>query len=342
MTAPSDKIMTLDQAAAWSERLQQDGLRLVVTNGVFDLLHRGHAQYLHEAAACGDRLLVAINSDAAVRQLKGPTRPVVGQDDRAYMLASLECVSAVVIFEATKPTDVFRRVRLAVYAKGGDYTEDTLDREEHAILKAQSPRFVFLPFVSGFSTSSTIRQIRGGEATAPAGETDHRLDLLFARRSVRAFQPRPVGDDLLRRLLEAAMAAPSAGAKDPWQFIVLKDAQTRTDIAAFLPNGGFLAKAPAGIVVCGDLARAHGHELSYLLQDVSAACENLLLAATALSLGACWLGIHPRQDRVDNISRRLGLPEGVIPVAGVALGYPAQDPLPRTRAKDDRIHWNRF
>lgn len=345
MNEIASKIMTLDQAVAWSRKLHEGGKKLVVTNGVFDLLHRGHVQYLHDAAAQGDALLVAINSDNAVHVLKGPSRPIVGEQDRAFMLAALESVSAVVIFDSTKPVEVFRKIHVDIYAKGGDYTEETLDREEYAILKAQNPRFCFIPFVTGFSTSNTIRHIRNEDvANAPStiSSFDPRLNLLFTRRSIRAFQPRPIGDDIIQSLLAAAMAAPSACAADPWQFVVLKDDAMRSAIAECLPSGRFLAKAPTGLVVCGDISLAHDSQESYMLQDVSAAIENILLAANALSLGACWLGIHPRQQRMSAVSTCLGLPETIIPVAAIALGYPAQEAQPRTRLRDDRIHWNRY
>ena len=125
-----------------------------------------------------------------------------------------------------------------------------------------------------------------------------RLNDLFARRSVRVYRQQDVADDLVRDLLEAAMAAPSAVAKDPWAFVVVRNRDMLAKIAAGLPNGTMLRDAALGIVVCGDLQRAHDRQLSYLLQDCSAAIENLLLAASALGLGACWLGVHPREERV--------------------------------------------
>jgi nitroreductase len=118
---------------------------------------------------------------------------------------------------------------------------------------------------------------------------------------------------------------------------VLRNDGLRRQIAACLPNGPFLADAPVGIVVCGDLNRAHGGELSYLLQDCSAAIENLLLAAQQLGLGACWLGIHPRQDRIAAVSKALSLPPSIVPVGGIAIGWPAQEPPPRTRYRQDAV-----
>ncbi|MDD5698975.1 MAG: nitroreductase family protein [Victivallaceae bacterium] len=157
------------------------------------------------------------------------------------------------------------------------------------------------------------------------------IDFIKKRRSVRKFRKLPVTDEQVTRLLEAAMAAPSAVAKDPWRFIVVRRPEHLRTIAGFLPNGGFLPDADVGIIVCGDLDAAHSNSLSYLLQDCSAAIENLLLAASALDLGACWLGVHPREDRIENISKFCKLPENIIPVAVIAIGVPAIAPDPRTR-----------
>lgn len=168
------------------------------------------------------------------------------------------------------------------------------------------------------------------------------LNFIFQRRCVRMYQERDVGEDLVRDLLEAGMSAPSAVAKDPWHFIVVREADTRARMVEQLPNGKMLVAAPVGIVVCGDLERAHVRSLSYLLQDCSAATENILLAAQALGLGAVWLGIHPREPRVQHVRDVLGIPDHVIPVAAIALGWPAEFPEPRTRYRDDAVHRDRW
>jgi len=165
-----------------------------------------------------------------------------------------------------------------------------------------------------------------------------KLDYLFARRSVRAFQAEDVEEDLVRDLLEAAMAAPSAVARDPWEFVVIRDRDIRAKIAEGLPHGKMIAKAPVGIIVCGDLNRAHDGQLSYMLQDCSAAIENLLLAASTLGLGACWLGVHPREERITHIRSVLKLPESVIPIAAIAIGWPAESHERRTRYREEAVH----
>ncbi len=169
------------------------------------------------------------------------------------------------------------------------------------------------------------------------------LAILFARRSVRRYADRDVSEDIVRDILEAAMAAPSAVAKDPWRIIVVRDKDTLARIAEGLPNGKMLASAGVGLVVCGDLSAAHDNQLSYMLQDCSAAIENALLATAALGLGACWLGVHPREDRVAHLRTVLGIPEGVIPVSAIAIGWPdGPTPPARTRFDAGKVHLERW
>ncbi len=167
---------------------------------------------------------------------------------------------------------------------------------------------------------------------------NEQLNWIFSRRSIRAYQDREVSDAIVRDLLEAAMAAPSAVAKDPWRFVVVRRRETLREIASGLPNGKMLADAAVGIAVCGDLSAAHDRQLSYLLQDCSAAIENLLLAANALGLGACWLGVHPREDRIAHLRRILQLPEGIVPVSVISLGFPAEKKPARTRYDETKVH----
>ena len=169
-----------------------------------------------------------------------------------------------------------------------------------------------------------------------------RLEILFGRRSIRVYREGEVSEATVRLLLEAAMAAPSAVGKDPWRFIVLRNKGTLARIAEALPNGKMLPQAALGIVVCGDLEVAHDGQLSYLLQDCSAAIENLLLAAHGLGLGACWLGIHPRPDRITKVRAILGLPPSVIPVSAIAVGCPGEEKEARTRYNPAYVHWEQW
>ena len=154
-----DKILTLEALPSWRAAVRDRHERLVVTNGCFDLLHVGHVIYLESACQHGDLLLVGLNSDASVRQLKGPERPLNGESDRAAVLAAMQSVSAVCIFSEPAATRFLWAAQPDVYVKGGDYTLDTLNREERQAVEAAGARIVLLPFVPGKSTSNLIEQI---------------------------------------------------------------------------------------------------------------------------------------------------------------------------------------
>ena len=144
--------------AAIREDFAARGQRLVFTNGVFDLLHVGHVRYLQAARALGDALLVAVNGDASVRALKGPTRPINSEDDRAEVLAALGCVDFVTIFRTERVTELVREIRPQVYAKGGDYTIESLNPEERGALEAAGAEIRILQLVPGKSTTATLQR----------------------------------------------------------------------------------------------------------------------------------------------------------------------------------------
>ena len=169
-------------------------------------------------------------------------------------------------------------------------------------------------------------------------EFDERLRFIFSRRSIRRFAPGDVGEPAITRLLQAAMAAPSAAAQDPWRFVVVRKREQLAKVAAALPYGGMLAQASVGFVVCGDLDAAHDRQLSYALQDCAAAIENLLLCAHALGLGGCWIGVHPREDRIRKLKEMFALPPSVVPISVVAVGLPGEKKDPRTRFNPDYVH----
>jgi nitroreductase len=169
-----------------------------------------------------------------------------------------------------------------------------------------------------------------------------RLTFIFARRSIRRYKEGEVDDALIRDLLDAAMAAPSAVCRDPWRFVVIRDGPTLAAVAEGLPNGKMLPSAALGLAVCGELAAAHDGQVSYMLQDCSAAIQNVLLAAAALGLGTCWLGVHPREDRMRHVARTLGLPNGIVPIAVIAVGWPAEEKRPRTRYNETCVHRDRW
>ena len=164
------------------------------------------------------------------------------------------------------------------------------------------------------------------------------LNCIFSRRSIRQYLDKPVPEEMLNDLLETAMAAPSAVAKDPWHFIVVQNRETLNTIADVLPSAKMLYQATAAFIVCGDINKANIQAESYLLQDLSAAVENILIAANILELGTCWLGIHPREDRLAGIRQFFDLPDNIIPMCGIAIGWPAEKPEARTRYRSERVH----
>ena len=155
----ADKILTLEQLPKWREQMRAAGKRLVVTNGCFDLLHRGHVTYLESARNLGDALLLGLNADASVRELKGSQRPVNSEDDRAMVVASLESVSGVCIFPERTAEKFLALAQPDVYAKGGDYTLETLNQDERRVVERFGGKVVILPVVPGKSTTALLEKI---------------------------------------------------------------------------------------------------------------------------------------------------------------------------------------
>lgn len=168
------------------------------------------------------------------------------------------------------------------------------------------------------------------------------LQCILTRRSIRRYTSAPITAAQMDVLLRAAMQAPSAVNRQPWHFVVVDDRDTLLRCTHILPNGQMLAEAPAAILVCGDMEMAHPPSPGYLLQDCSAAIQNILLAAHASGLGAVWLGVYPREERVRQVRAQFELPEHVIPVGMIALGHPGEQPQPEDRFNLERIHRNRW
>jgi rfaE bifunctional protein nucleotidyltransferase chain/domain len=150
----------LDRAKASDLRDKYAGKTIVFTNGCFDILHVGHVRYLAAAKRLGDILVVGLNSDASVRELKGIGRPLNSQDDRAEVMAALEAVDHVIVFAEKRVSHLLRQMRPQIYAKGGDYTVDSLDSEEVVALKEINARIEILPLVPGKSTSKLVQAIQ--------------------------------------------------------------------------------------------------------------------------------------------------------------------------------------
>jgi rfaE bifunctional protein nucleotidyltransferase chain/domain len=156
--------MTRTEFAALADTLRASGKHVVFTNGVFDILHVGHVRYLQQARALGDALLVGINSDASVRRLKGPTRPINPEDERAEVIAALACVDATCIFTEDRPDGLIEVVRPHVHAKGGDYAgPDALP--ETPLVRALGGEVVILPMVAGRSTTRIVEALRQSGGT---------------------------------------------------------------------------------------------------------------------------------------------------------------------------------
>ena len=177
---------------------------------------------------------------------------------------------------------------------------------------------------------------------ADTDSTNAALECIMTRTSVREYQNRPVGRDTVEILLRAAMAAPTAVNKQPWTFVVVDEREVLDSLTAYLPYARMLAHAPLAIVTCGDMTRAiEGDAREMWVQDVSAATENLLLAAHAVGLGAVWTGVYPIDERVEGVRKALALPDNLVPLAVVPVGYPAKDSEPKDKWDVGKVMFNR-
>lgn len=154
-----DKLIAVDKLPVWRAALRTAGKKLVVTNGCFDLLHVGHVSYLESARNLGDALLVGVNGDDSARQLKGAGRPVNPEVDRAAVLAALASVDAVCVFPEKTAVKFLAAAQPDIYAKGGDYTPDTLNQDERRAVESAGGKIVIIPFVPGKSTTALLEKI---------------------------------------------------------------------------------------------------------------------------------------------------------------------------------------
>jgi len=172
-------------------------------------------------------------------------------------------------------------------------------------------------------------------------ENEAFLNLIQSRRSIRDYLPQPVETEKITRLLEVAMSAPTAANSQPWEFVVV----TAADLMQKLREKLVFARynAPAAIVVCGNLKMAYNSAAKhYWVQDCSAAIENMLVAAPALGLGSVWIGVYPLPAVVRVVSEILNLPEEVIPLGMVYVGYPNERKPPRTQYEERRVYWQQY
>jgi nitroreductase len=166
------------------------------------------------------------------------------------------------------------------------------------------------------------------------------LDAIHTRRSIRTYLDRPVPEELIQKLLAAAMQAPSARNQQPWQFVVIDDRGILAKIPKFMPNAPMAGSAPLAILACGDLDLEQSE--GYWVVDCAAAVENMLLAAHALGLGAVWTGVYPREARMEGLRRLVGLPQNVRAHSLVMVGHPAEQVQPENRYRPERVRRNRW
>jgi len=174
---------------------------------------------------------------------------------------------------------------------------------------------------------------------ATDGDGNEALNCIMTRTSIRQYQDRPVEQEKVEQLLRAAMAAPTAVNKQPWHFYVLNTKEAINRLADASQRGSDMVRSAAlVIVVCGDMDKAlEGKAREYWIQDTSAATENLLLAAHALGLGAVWTGVYPMKERVEMTTKVLSLPENLVPLCTILIGYPAESPTPKDKWKPENV-----
>ncbi len=161
---------------------------------------------------------------------------------------------------------------------------------------------------------------------------------ILDRRSIRKFTDEKIDKETVLELLKAAMAAPSAGNEQPWEFVIVDDANLLPEFTKYHPHANMITEASWGVLVCGDKNRDKLQ--GYLPQDLAAATLNILLAAHAKGLGGVWLGVYPREERVEAYRKIINAPENIVPFALIAIGHPAEDKKPSNRYDESRIHHN--
>ena len=169
------------------------------------------------------------------------------------------------------------------------------------------------------------------------------LETIMTRTSIRQYTDQPVEKEKIEAMLRAGMAAPTAVNAQPWHFVVVSDKAKLGELAAANPRAGMLKSAPLAIVVCGDMTKAmEGKGRQFWIQDCSAATENILLAAHAQGLGAVWTALYPMEERMQPVSEALKLPDTLIPLCTVVIGYPAEQPEPKDKWKPENISYNEY
>ncbi len=166
------------------------------------------------------------------------------------------------------------------------------------------------------------------------------MDAIFSRRSIRKYTSEPVKDEDIRKLLEAAMAAPSAGNGQPWHYLIINDRDSLDRISEIHPHSAMMREAPVAIIVCAEPELSNYKH--FWVQDCSAATQNILLMAREIGLGSVWLGLYPEVDILDELRKIFNLPENIMPFSIIPVGYSAEKKEPVDRFKESRIHINNW
>ena len=164
--------------------------------------------------------------------------------------------------------------------------------------------------------------------------------LIFKRRSIRRFKAEPIPDEAISQIIKAAMAAPSANNLKAWHFVIITKRELLNQLAEIHPYGKMLNEAAAAILVCGNIQKQN--VTGYLYMDCAAATQNILLEATSLDIGSVWLGVYPREARMSEIGSFFKIPDNIIPVSLVALGYPAEQKPINNPWQAEAIHYNKW
>ena len=201
--------------------------------------------------------------------------------------------------------------------------------------------FLLAVFVASMMISCNGNESQTETATPNKGMTA--IDAIMTRTSIRSFADKAVSADTIEMLLRAGMAAPTAVNKQPWHFVVINDRAVMDALGGNGRQSQMWKESPLAIVVCGDMEKAlEGPAQAFWVQDCSAATENILLAAHALGLGAVWTGCYPMEERMANVSQVLNLPETVVPLCVIVMGYPNESPAPKDKWKPENVSYNLY
>ena len=191
--------------------------------------------------------------------------------------------------------------------------------------------------------ATTLTACNGQSEVKNESNENGMLETIMTRTSIRQYTDQPVEKEKIEAMLRAGMAAPTAVNAQPWHFVVVSDKAKLGELAAANPRAGMLKSAPLAIVVCGDMTKAmEGKGRQFWIQDCSAATENILLAAHAQGLGAVWTALYPMEERMQPVSEALKLPDTLIPLCTVVIGYPAEQPEPKDKWKPENISYNEY